>query len=93
MYSGNKIGLYDKAVIDDKLAQTHVLAVNNLVDRVAQDVYLTVGAPDGSLGALNDKAINLSTFVVYTKTAAATWTAGATIDGGSNAFKLITSSR
>jgi hypothetical protein len=93
LYKGNKVGLNDTAIVGDKLAQTHVLAVNDLVGRVSQDVWITVGAPDPTLGELNDKAIDLSSFIIYTKTAVATWTAGATIDGGANAFKLITSSR
>jgi len=67
--------------------------LNQLIDRVFTDVYLTVGVPANGLGSVGDFAINLSNFNYYEKTAATTWSAGTLIDNSSEAFLLITAKR
>jgi len=92
LYKGNKIGLYDKTVVGQSFSQQVVLGFNGLFDRVADDVFLSWGVPAGSLGAMGDKAIDVSAspWVPYKKTGAAAWTAQAALDNSTHAFKLIT---
>jgi hypothetical protein len=94
LYKGNYLSKNDQP-LDDRQTPTITFMgiINQLVDRVFTDVYLTVGVPDGALGEVGDKAINTSTWIPYTKTAATTWTAGTAIDNNANAFLLISSKR
>ena len=91
MYNGNYIQASDAVVEKDKPKVNLEQAINRLVDRVFTDVYLCVGVPAGGLGVVGDKAINVSTWIPYKKTAAATWTAQTAIDNNANAFMLISS--
>jgi hypothetical protein len=94
LYKGNYLSKNDKP-LDDKATPsiTFMGLVNQLVDRVFTDVYLTVGVPNAALGAIGDWAINTSTWIPYEKTAATTWTARTAIDNNANAFLLISSKR
>lgn len=93
MYSGNFISQSDKMVSDDKPTPNIVQIINQLVERVFTDVYLSVGVPNNALGEVGDYAINVSTWTPYLKTASATWTVQTAIDNNANAFLLISSKR
>lgn len=93
MYSGNSIQQSDDVIDDKKKPRLNLSqAINQLVDRVFSDVYLTVGVPDAGLGEVNDLAVNTSTWIPYTKTGSG-WVAGTAIDNDANAFLLISSKR
>lgn len=69
----------------------HWSIIDSLVKRVYKDIYLTDGAPDASLGATGDAAIDLSSLLVYSRGVSG-WDAGVALGNTSaDALKLITS--
>lgn len=93
MYKGNYMMAMDSISKDDVPTTQTVQIINSLIDRVFNDVYISVGVPNAALGSVGDYAINVSTWTPYFKTAATTWTAQTAIDNNANAFLLTTAKR
>jgi len=62
--------------------------INQIIDRITPDLYLTDGVPDNALGDDGDSALDLSALEIYTKSNGS-WGSGTAIDNNTNAVKLI----